>query len=145
MFLKFKMAEINVVVNDVKNGKSYSIKVESTKLAGKKIGEKLKGNTIGLGDYEFDITGGSDRSGFPMRKDIEGVGKKKILISKGIGLRKIKVKGYRTKKSVRGNTIGVNTAQVNIKVSKYGSKKLDELIGKEVKVEKEEKKEVKEK
>lgn len=141
------MAEINVVVNDVKAGKSYSIKVESTKLAGKKIGEKLKGTTIGLSDYEFDITGGSDRSGFPMRKDIEGVGKKKILISKGIGLRKIKVKGYRTKKSVRGNTIGVNTAQVNIKVIKYGSKVLEEFLGKETKKEekvKEKKKETKE-
>ena len=38
-----------------------------------KIMEKIDGNTLGLSGYELQITGGSDKSGFPMRRDIEGV------------------------------------------------------------------------
>ena len=49
---------------------------ESRSLLGKKIGESLAGDTIGFAGYEFLITGGSDNCGFPMRKDIDGAGRK---------------------------------------------------------------------
>ncbi len=127
------MGEVKAVINDVKTGKSYSRVVDGSRLSGKKIGEAVKGSTVDLGaDYEFVITGGSDDAGFPMRKSLEGIGRKKILMKKGVGLKIIKghPKGYLKRKSVRGNTIGVKTAQVNLKVSKYGKKSLEEIFGK---------------
>ena len=78
-----------------------------------------------LPGYEFEITGGADSSGFPMRKDVEGSVRKKILIEQGVGIRN-KEKGLRKRKTVRGNTINNNTAQISMKVVKAGKKPIKE-------------------
>jgi len=98
---------------------------QSRLLLGKKIGESITGDTIGLAGYEFLITGGSDNCGFPMRKDIEGAKRKRILAVQGIGLKK-KAKGIRQRKTVCGNTINPKTAQINVKVIKEGKEPLFE-------------------
>ena len=64
---------------------------------------------------ELLITGGSDNAGFPMRKDVRGGGRKKILIVAGVGARK-KAAGLRQRKTVSGNTISSRTVQINLKV-----------------------------
>ena len=120
------MTDLKLVLADPKTGKCYQREVkeaEAEVFLGKKIGEKVKGDSFGLGEYEFKITGGSDSSGFPMRKDIDGVGRKRILVVKGVGVKK-KRKGQRQRKTVRGNTIGQKTNQVNLKILKYGKTKL---------------------
>ncbi len=120
------MAEYKLVLNDPKTGKSFQREVkdaEADALKGKKLGDKLKGDLIGLAGYEFEITGGSDKSGFPMRKDVDTDGKKKILIVSGTGIRP-KRKGMRLRKTVAGNTIGNKTVQINLKILKQGKEKL---------------------
>ena len=100
------MVEYKIVLADPKTGKCYQREVkeaEAEVFLGKKIGEKVKGDSFGLGGYEFEITGGSDSSGFPMRKDLDGVGRKRILIVKGVGVKR-KRKGQRQRKTVRGKT-----------------------------------------
>ncbi|MFT4304077.1 MAG: S6e family ribosomal protein [Candidatus Woesearchaeota archaeon] len=92
-------------------------------LFGKKISDKISGDEIGFEGYEFEITGGSDNSGSPMRKDVDGIGKKKILAIEGIGIKKVG-KGQRQRKTVCGNTIYEKISQVNIKVIKEGKKSL---------------------
>ncbi|HDD46128.1 MAG TPA: 30S ribosomal protein S6e [Candidatus Aenigmarchaeota archaeon] len=131
-----------VVVSDPKTRKSYQREVDEAKsgLIGKKIGDRVKGDFLGLYGYELEITGGSDRDGFPMRRDVEGSGRKKVLLSSPPGFHP-KRKGERKKKTVRGNTISDQIVQINTKVVKYGSKGIEELFG--IKVEKEEKKEEK--
>src|SRR3989344_2742013 len=57
-------------------GKSYQTEKDAP-LAGKKIGDVFEGSLIGLPGYKLAITGGSDKSGFPMRNDIEGQARKK--------------------------------------------------------------------
>ncbi len=126
--------EFKVVINDTKTGKSYQQNVDSEKFIGKKIKDKIDGSMIGLAGYELQITGGSDSAGFPMRPDIEGQGRKKALLSGGIGVT-ISRKGMKKRKTVRGNTISINTAQINLKVVKPGSKVLDEFFKKEEKKE----------
>ncbi|MCX6711520.1 MAG: 30S ribosomal protein S6e [Candidatus Woesearchaeota archaeon] len=121
--------EFKVVINDTKTGKSYQQNIDSEKFIGKKIKEKVDGSILGLAGYELQITGGSDSAGFPMRSDIEGSGRKKALLSGGIGV-KISRKGMKKRKTVRGNTISVNTAQVNLKVIKPGSKHLQDIFKK---------------
>lgn len=108
-------------------GKTKLIQVEQTKvnLKGLKIGDKIKGDQIGLVGYELEITGGSDSSGFPLRKDMAGPIKKKILISKGIGY-KSKRKGEKRRKTMRGNEISYDTSLINLKIVKYGKSKFFE-------------------
>ena len=130
--------ETKIVVSDPKTGKSYQKVVDVSRLTGKKIGESVQGKSVGFSDYEFMITGGSDEAGFPMRKDLEGNLKKRIMIGKSVGLREAKDKGFKKRKSVRGNTVSEKTAQINMKITKYGSKTPEEVFGKKEEGEKKE-------
>ncbi len=129
LFQRVKMSEINLVIGD-KNGKSYSKKIEdNSQLQGKKLGETIKGELVGLSGYEFKITGGSDDAGFPMRPEINLAGKKRIYARKGIGI-KAKYKGNFIRKTVAGNSVYQNTSQLNLAVVKPGKKSLEETFGK---------------
>lgn len=108
---------------------------EAKVFLGKKIGDVVSGDLVGFGGYEFMVTGGSDYCGFPMRKDIEGFARKRILAVEGIGLKK-KAKGVRVRKTVCGNTIHPKISQVNLKVTKEGKEPL--VSKEEVKEEKKE-------
>jgi small subunit ribosomal protein S6e len=115
-----------------KDGKSYRIEIDGNALIGKKINEVINGDVIGLYGYEFLITGGSDTSGFPMRKEIEGSRKIRILVES----KKDKIK---RRKTVRGNTISIDTAQVNAIVIKEGKEPLEKFAKKKEKEKKEKK------
>ena len=64
-----------------------------------------------------------------MRFDLPGTGRKKLLLSKGPGV-KIKRKGMRKRKALRGNVIAQDVKQININVIKEGDKKLEEIFPK---------------
>ena len=107
-------------------GMSTKVEIDEKKFRfeGMKIGDTIKGGLIGFPNYEFIITGGSDSSGFPMRKDVHGPVKKKILVKKkGIGYKPIR-KGQKRRKTVRGNEITFDMTQINLKVVKYGEAEL---------------------
>ncbi len=117
--------------------KAYSKELnenESNAFLGKKIGDAVSGSTFGFKNYEFQITGGSDKDGFPMRYDLPGAGRKRLLLARGPGIN-IKGKGMRRRKTLRGNLIAVDIKQINIKVLKEGEKKLEEIFPKEEKKE----------
>ncbi len=116
------MVEFKLTIGDSKTKRTFKVELKSSdadQLIGKKIGDKFRGELIGLTGYEFEITGGSDNAGFPMKSDIEGVGRRKLLLSHGFGFH-AKRKGQRKKRSVRGNTISNETIQINCKVTKWG-------------------------
>ena len=124
------MVEFRVVVNDTKNGKSYQVQVSghhANSLIGKKIGDEVDGIFISLPGYKLNITGGTDKDGFTMKKDLPGIGRRKLLLSEGKGFKPLE-KGMRKKKTVRGNTINQDIVQINMKVAKAGSKPIDNLI-----------------
>ena len=67
------MPEFKIVVSDPKTGKAQQITVSgeaAERLIGLKIGDVIDGAIVGLKGKKLMITGGSDRSGFPMRPDI---------------------------------------------------------------------------
>lgn len=109
-----------------KSGKTFQKELSSEEaeaVYGKVLGEELNGELFGYSGVKFQITGGSDHSGFPMRKDLPGQKRKKILIAKSIGFsgkhRGGKTfGGLRIKKTVAGNTVHEKTNQLNIKVIK---------------------------
>ena len=108
------------------NGKVYKTTIETSLLAGKKIGDKIDGSILNLPNCELLITGGTDNAGFPMRPDIAGTGRKKLLVGRSIGAR-VKGKGQKVRKTFRGNTIADDIAQINMKLIK-GEIKLPEEV-----------------
>ncbi len=124
------MAEFKVVVNDTKHGTSYTIPVSghhANSLIGKKINEEVDGIFVSLPGYKLQITGGTDKNGFPMRKDLSGSVRRRLLLSESLGFHP-KENGKRKKKSVRGNTINQEIVQINMKVVKTGAKPIKNII-----------------
>lgn len=127
-------------LNISEKGKAWKVEVEPDALEGKSIGDVIDGKLISadLAGYELEITGGSDFAGFPMKKSVEGVALKRVLLTKGWGLHTRPkglskkpisfIKGLRLRKTVRGKTISEKSVQINIKVLKAGSKKLAEIF-----------------
>ncbi|MEK6887613.1 MAG: 30S ribosomal protein S6e [Candidatus Aenigmatarchaeota archaeon] len=122
------MATFKFVISDGKRSWQIEKDQKDAPILGKKLGENLDGSFLGLDGYELQITGGSDKDGFPMRKDIEGQMRKRFLITKGIGFH-TDVEGLRRRKMLRGNLVGDDIAQINCKVVKQGSKPLEEILG----------------
>ncbi len=123
-----------IVVADPKTKRTYQKEVaeKESGLTGRKIGEKVKGDFLGLPGFEMQITGGSDKQGFPMRQDMPGFGRRKVLLTGGTGFHPLR-KGERRRKLVRGNTISDEIVQINMKVAVYGKDSLAKLFGKEEK------------
>ncbi|MHA1684687.1 MAG: S6e family ribosomal protein [Promethearchaeota archaeon] len=113
-----------------KNERSMQITVEDDvfikTFVGKKIGDEIDGALIGYPGYSFEVRGGSDIAGFPMRKDVHGGVKKRILMRRpGTGIRNTNLRsGDRKRKLVRGNTITDQITQVNCVVTKEGKVQL---------------------
>jgi small subunit ribosomal protein S6e len=63
----------------------------------------------------------------PMRKDVSGTARKRILITNPPGYQQ-KEQGKRRRKSVRGNEISTEISQINVLIKEYGKKPLDELL-----------------
>lgn len=131
------MVEFKVVVNDIKDGKSYNVTVSghhANSLLGKKINDEVDGIFVSLPGYKLQITGGTDKNGFPMRHDLPGSTRRRLLLTESHGFKPIE-NGKRKKKSVRGNTINQDIVQINMKVTKHSSKPIKDLVQLETKKE----------
>jgi small subunit ribosomal protein S6e len=142
------------VINDTKpsaKGRSFSVEITGSNFnhfLGKKIGDSVEGMFVGEGEsslngYKLQITGGSDKTGRPMRSEFEGGNVKSILITAGTGYKgkryvkknskiyRYKYDGLRRRRNLRGNTISTDTRQLNLKVLEYGKKSLGSILGDE--------------
>jgi small subunit ribosomal protein S6e len=111
------------------NGKAWKVEIESEFFVGKNLGDIIEGKDIKseLEGYQFEITGASDIAGFPHSKNLEGLGLKGLLLTKGWGMKDNR-EGVRLRKTVRGKVLSLSTSQVNLKVIKAGSKPLVEIF-----------------
>lgn len=110
------------------DGQTFQIESENNEqILGTKIGETFSGGIIGLDGYELEVTGGSDKDGFPMRKSVEGAERKRMLLADGSGIQK-QEDGVKRRKSVRGNTVSNQIQQLNTKVVEAGEKSVEELL-----------------
>jgi small subunit ribosomal protein S6e len=110
--------------------KSHQLEVEaaeSKKLNGLTIGEEFDATLVGLTGYKLKITGGSDKNGFPMKKDVDGSRRIKSLLAGGIGFNP-KRDGQRRRKTVRGNTVSDDIVQINTVVTQKGEKEINEIL-----------------
>jgi small subunit ribosomal protein S6e len=128
------MPEFQLVVSDPKKGIAYKLVSDGSGLVGKSIGDEVDGSLLRLDGYKLVITGGSDRDGFPLRRDLPGSIKKRILLAGGVGYHP-KLKGRKERRMLRGREISPDTSQINLKIVGYGSTPVEKLLerGKETK------------
>ena len=124
------MVNFKLCISDPSSGRTFQKEIKDNlarPFIGLNIGETIKGDNFELNGFEFQITGGSDYCGFPMRKGILGL-RKKIAIYGGIGFRGDS-KGIKRRKTVCGHKVHERISQINLKVTKHGAKKLAEIFG----------------
>ena len=125
------LVEFKVVISD-SYGSSISQEIKDNSaqpLLGSKIGDSIDSSVFGFNEGKIKITGGSDKSGTPMRSDLHGGTKKYILMTSGVGLRNMGP-GERKRKLVRGNLITEEIYQLNCQLidSKLPEKEKAETI-----------------
>ncbi len=109
------MTNFKLTISDIK-GKSISKELkdnDANPLLGLQLGNETDAAIVGLSG-KLKLTGGSDKSGVPMRSDIHGAARKRVLLSKGVGLQAAET-GQRIRKLMRGNIISEEIYQVNCK------------------------------
>ena len=110
------MASFKLVISSP-DGSGKTVNVEGARaqpLIGRRVGEILDGAIAGV-DGNLLITGGSDKDGFPVRRDVHGGARRAIILSGGAGFHPTR-KGERRRKAVCGNVITDNLIQINMKV-----------------------------
>lgn len=110
-----KLAQFKIIVSDPKTGKSEVLEAKDSTaqlFVGRKLGEVVDLNVVGQ-NYKVKITGGSDKAGFPMRRDVLGSGKRYVLMTEGTGFRH-SVEGEKRRKLVRGGTVTDEIYQLNV-------------------------------
>jgi small subunit ribosomal protein S6e len=109
------LTNFKLTVSDIK-GKSVTKELkdnDGNPLLGLQIGNETDAVIVGL-KGKLKITGGSDKSGVPMRSDIHGAARKRVLLTKGVGLQDAEI-GQRVRKLMRGNIISEEIYQLNCK------------------------------
>ncbi|MDE1816304.1 MAG: 30S ribosomal protein S6e [Thaumarchaeota archaeon] len=110
------MATFKLNISD-KKGRTISKEVkekEASPFLGLQVGSELDAALVGEAG-KLKITGGSDKSGVPMRPDIHGGARKYILLSQGVGLQNAEI-GQRIRKLIRGSTITEEVYQINCSI-----------------------------
>jgi len=112
------MAKFKVIVSNPEDGTSKVIELEEVRAApliGRRIGETISGAIIDMPAHKLLIRGGSDTDGVPMRPNVHGGGRRKVILSGGAGFKPHR-KGERKRKTVRGDIITDEITQINTKI-----------------------------
>ena len=77
------------------------------------LGDEFKG-------YVFQISGGNDKQGFPMKQGVLSATRARLLLTKGLSCYRPRRTGERKRKSVRGCIVGPDLSVLNLVVAKQG-------------------------
>jgi len=124
------MVEFKASIADPETGKCYSVHLTKNKAStyvGKQIGDIVDGVFAGLPGYKLTITGGTDEAGFPMRRDVDGAGRKRVLLTEGVGFH-ARRPGQRRRRIVVSKKVTPEIVQLNFKVTQKGMKPIEELL-----------------
>lgn len=121
------MAKFKVIVSDPQAGTSKVVELEESRVApfiGRKLGETLDGSVVDLPAHTIQILGGSDKDGVPMRGNVHGGIRRRVVLSGGAGF-KAKKSGERKRKTVRGDIITDEIVQINLKIVERPAKPVE--------------------
>ena len=114
------LANFKVIISHKDTGRSLVRELkdrDAQVMVGMSIGDELDSSVLGFEGGRVKITGGSDKAGFPMRRDIMGGVKAYVLLTEGVGFRSGK-KGEKQRRLVRGSIITEEIYQVNAVLTK---------------------------
>lgn len=112
------MPKFKIIISDPETGTSKTVELEETRtlpLIGKRIGDVVDGSIVDLFGHKIQIMGGSDKDGFPMRPNVHGGVRRKVMLSGGVGFNPMN-EGARRRKTIRGNVITDEIVQINMKI-----------------------------
>jgi len=107
-----------LIVSNPADGTSQRVELDDQQLRalyGTRIGQVVEGAVAGMQGYKIKLTGGTDKDGIPMRPDVHGSAKARVVLSGGVGY-KPKNKGDKKRKVVRGNTVSTETTFLNFTI-----------------------------
>ena len=107
-----------LIVSNPADGTSQRVELDDQQLRalyGTRIGQVIEGAVAGMQGYKIKLTGGTDKDGIPMRPDVHGSAKARVVLSGGVGY-KPKDKGDKKRKVVRGNTVSTETTFLNFTI-----------------------------
>ncbi len=120
---------MKIVYSDPKSGRTAQVELAKEKagmVLNYKIGDTIDGGIIGLTGCKLKITGGSDNSGFPLERSIQGTIKTRTGRITATG----KSAGTPKMQTVRGNMISTDVEQINTIIVEYGEKSADDIFPK---------------
>jgi len=102
-----------IEIEDEKKLRALYDKRISHEVEGEVLGEEFKG-------YIFKISGGNDKQGFPMKQGVLTNQRVRLLLADGHSCYRIRRRGERKRKSVRGCIVSGDLSVVNLVVVKKG-------------------------
>jgi len=102
----------------------------------KRISQEVEGKYLGdeFAEYIFRITGGNDKQGFPMKQGVLCAHRVRLLLHNGVSCYRMRRKGTRKRKSVRGCIVGSDIAILNLVVTQKGDQEIEGLTDTQVPV-----------
>ena len=122
------MVEFKLVISEAATSFPRTVgDPQSAGFLGKRIGETIGGELIGLAGYTFASPGdGPERvSAAP---ETPGARQTRVFVGEGFGFHAPR-RGMRKRRTFRGNAISEDTVQMNLVVEQKGPKPLPELLG----------------
>jgi len=107
-------------LDDEKRFRIFYDKRISQEVPADSVGDEWKG-------YVFRITGGNDKQGFPMKQGVLTNQRVRLLLSDGHSCYRIRRRGERKRKSVRGCIVSCDLSVVNLVVVKKGEAEIPGL------------------
>jgi len=122
------LAKFKIIVSDTDSGTSKAVELEETQatpLIGRRMGEVMDGAIVGLPGHKVQLTGGSDKDGFPIRPNVHGGVRRRVILGGGVGFNPQK-EGERKRKTIRGNVVTEEIVQINMKIIEKPKKAKEE-------------------
>jgi len=113
-----------IEVDDERKWRVFLDKRLSEEVPADSLGDEFKG-------YVFKITGGYDKEGFAMMQGVLLNHRTRLLLDGRTGQYRVKRKGCRKRKSVRGCIVGTDMSCINVMIVKRGPVDLPKLTDKE--------------
>jgi small subunit ribosomal protein S6e len=109
-----------IEIDDERKLRALYDKRMSHEVEGEILGDEFKG-------YIFKISGGNDKQGFPMKQGVLTNQRVRLLLSDGHSCYRIRRRGERKRKSVRGCIVSGDLSVVNLVVVKKGEAEIPGL------------------
>lgn len=123
--------KINIAYPSTGNQKFIDIDDEKKlrTLFDKRISQEVAGEDLGdeFAGYVFQISGGNDKQGFPMKQGVLTNGRVRLLLKEGASCYRSRRTGERKRKSVRGCIVGADLSVLNLILIKKGDNEIEGL------------------